>query len=55
MAKIGQKHVTYSFETVWEKDFYEPKRFFSMFEDEAIVKVMQRRFQNEIRLLDPDE
>jgi SAM-dependent methyltransferase len=34
-------------EGVWEKDFYEPKRFFSMFEDEAIVKVMQRRFQME--------
>ncbi|TFE19738.1 class I SAM-dependent methyltransferase [Cohnella luojiensis] len=34
-------------EGVWEKDFYEPKRFFSMFEDDAIVKVMQRRFQME--------
>jgi SAM-dependent methyltransferase len=34
-------------EGVWEKDFYEPKRFFSMFEDEAIVKVMQSRFQME--------
>jgi hypothetical protein len=31
-------------EGVWEKDFYEPKRFFSMFEDETIVNVMQRRF-----------
>jgi SAM-dependent methyltransferase len=34
-------------EGIWEKDFYEPKRFFSMFHDEAIIKVVERRFQVE--------
>jgi SAM-dependent methyltransferase len=34
-------------EGIWEKDFYEPKRFFAMYEDEAIVKVFQRWFRVE--------
>jgi SAM-dependent methyltransferase len=34
-------------EGVWEKDFYEPKRFFSMFEDEALVQVAKRHFDVE--------
>lgn len=34
-------------EGIWEKDSYEPKRFFSMFKDEAIVEVVQRRFHVE--------
>lgn len=34
-------------EGIWEKDFYEPKRFFAMYEDEAIRKVMERRFHLE--------
>lgn len=34
-------------EGIWEKDFYEPKRFFSMFEDEAIVQVAKRWFHVE--------
>lgn len=34
-------------EGIWENDFYEPKRFFSMYEDEAILKVVQRWFRVE--------
>jgi SAM-dependent methyltransferase len=34
-------------EGIWEKDFYEPKRFFSMFEDEALVQVAERWFRVE--------
>lgn len=34
-------------EGIWENDSYEPKRFFSMFEDEAIIKVVQRWFRVE--------
>lgn len=34
-------------EGIWEKDFYEPKRFFSMFEDEALVQVAKKHFQVE--------
>lgn len=32
-------------EGIWEQDTYVPKRFFSMYEDEAIVNVVQQRFQ----------
>lgn len=32
-------------EGVWEKDTYEPKRFFSMYHDEDIIKVMSDTFQ----------
>jgi SAM-dependent methyltransferase len=32
-------------EGVWEKDSYEPKRFFAMYEDEAITSVVRRTFQ----------
>lgn len=31
-------------EGVWEKDFYEPKRFFSMFQDDALQQVVRSRF-----------
>jgi ubiquinone/menaquinone biosynthesis C-methylase UbiE len=31
-------------EGIWEKDFYEPKRFFSMYLDEDLVKVVERWF-----------
>lgn len=34
-------------EGIWEKDFYEPKRFFSMFEDEALVQVAKQHFHVE--------
>ncbi len=34
-------------EGIWENDPYEPKRFFSMFEDDAILEVVQRRFKVE--------
>ncbi|MBW5447621.1 methyltransferase domain-containing protein [Cohnella sp. CFH 77786] len=32
-------------EGIWEKDSYEPKRFFSMYEDRAVVDVFQRVFR----------
>jgi len=34
-------------EGAWENDFYEPKRFFAMYEDDEIVKIMARRFEVE--------
>jgi ubiquinone/menaquinone biosynthesis C-methylase UbiE len=34
-------------EGVWEKDSYEPKRFFAMYEDKEIVRIVQRTFQLE--------
>ncbi|MEB3103543.1 class I SAM-dependent methyltransferase [Ferviditalea candida] len=34
-------------EGIWEGDNYEPKRFFSMFEDEAIQEVARRHFKIE--------
>jgi SAM-dependent methyltransferase len=34
-------------EGIWEKDSYEPKRFFAMYEDEEIVRIVQRTFQLE--------
>jgi len=34
-------------EGIWENDSYEPKRFFAMYEDEAIKKIVQRRFKLE--------
>jgi ubiquinone/menaquinone biosynthesis C-methylase UbiE len=34
-------------EGIWEKDSYEPKRFFSMYLDEDLVKVVERWFRVE--------
>lgn len=34
-------------EGVWEKDFYEPKRFFTMFQDDSIQEVVRSRFRVE--------
>lgn len=34
-------------EGIWEQDFYEPKRFFAMYEDEAIVRIARRQFELE--------
>ncbi|MBD2872338.1 class I SAM-dependent methyltransferase [Paenibacillus arenilitoris] len=32
-------------EGIWEEDFYEPKRFFAMYRDSAIVKAAERHFE----------
>jgi hypothetical protein len=34
-------------EGVWEKDTYEPKRYFSMYLDQDLVMVVERRFRVE--------
>ncbi|WDV48117.1 hypothetical protein PV797_10565 [Clostridiaceae bacterium M8S5] len=34
-------------EGIWEEDFYEPKRFFSFYEDNDIKKLIERYFQIE--------
>lgn len=31
-------------EGIWQQDSYEPKRFFAMYEDETISRIMQRQF-----------
>jgi SAM-dependent methyltransferase len=32
-------------EGIWEADTYEPKRFFAMYEDDVLLKVLERKFQ----------
>ncbi|MDE0327187.1 MAG: class I SAM-dependent methyltransferase [Candidatus Poribacteria bacterium] len=45
-----------NFEGVWEKDRYEPKRFFSFWKIEALLEVLQRSFRLEYyRRLEPHE
>ena len=45
-----------NFEGIWEKDRYEPKRFFSFWKIEALLKVLQRSFRLEYyRRLEPHE
>ena len=44
------------FEGIWEKDRYEPKRFFSFWKIEALLEVLQRFFRLEYyRRLEPHE
>ncbi len=43
-----------NFEGIWEKDKYEPKRFFSFWKTEALLEVLQRFFRLEYyRRLEP--
>ena len=43
-----------NFEGIWEKDRYEPKRFFSFWKTEALLEVIQRSFRLEYyRRLEP--
>ena len=45
-----------NFEGIWEKDRYEPKRFFSFWKTEALLEVLQRSFKLEYyRRLEPHE
>ena len=45
-----------NFEGIWEEDKYEPKRFFSFWKTEALLKVLQRSFRLEYyRRLEPHE
>ena len=45
-----------NFEGIWEKDKYEPKRFFSFWKTEALLEVLQRSFKLEYyRRLEPHE
>ena len=45
-----------NFEGIWEKDQYEPKRFFSFWKVEALLEVLQRFFRLEYyRRLEPHE
>ena len=45
-----------NFEGIWEKDRYEPKRFFSFWKTEALLEVLQRLFTLEYyRRLEPHE
>ena len=45
-----------NFEGIWEKDIYEPKRFFSFWKTEALLEVLQRFFRLEYyRRLEPRE
>ena len=45
-----------NFEGIWEKDIYEPKRFFSFWKTEALLEVLQRFFRLEYyRRLKPRE
>ena len=45
-----------NFEGIWEKDRYEPKRFFSFWRTEALLEVLQRSFRLEYyRRLEPHE
>ena len=45
-----------NFEGIWEKDRYEPKRFFSFWKTEALLKVLQQSFRLEYyRRLEPHE
>ena len=45
-----------NFEGIWEKDRYEPKRFFSFWKAEALLEVLQRFFRLEYyRRLEPHE
>ena len=45
-----------NFEGIWEKDRYEPKRFFSFWKTEALLEVLQRSFRLEYyRRLEPHE
>ena len=45
-----------NFEGIWEKDIYEPKRFFSFWKTEALLEVLQRLFKLEYyRRLKPHE
>ena len=44
------------FEGIWERDIYEPKRFFSFWKTEALLAVLQRSFKLEYyRRLEPRE
>ena len=43
-----------NFEGIWERDIYEPKRFFSFWKTEALLEVLQRSFRLEYyRRLEP--
>ena len=45
-----------NFEGIWEKDRYEPKRFFSFWKVEALLEILQRSFRLEYyRRLEPHE
>ncbi len=45
-----------NFEGIWERDKYEPKRFFSFWKTEALLEVLQRFFRLEYyRRLEPHE
>ena len=45
-----------NFEGIWERDRYEPKRFFSFWKTEALLEVLQRSFRLEYyRRLEPHE
>ena len=45
-----------NFEGIWEKDRYEPKRFFSFWKTEVLLEVLQRSFKLEYyRRLEPHE
>lgn len=45
-----------NFEGIWEKDRYEPKRFFSFWKTEALLEVLQQFFRLEYyRRLEPHE
>lgn len=45
-----------NFEGIWEKDRYEPKRFFSFWKTEALLEVLQQSFRLEYyRRLEPQE
>ena len=34
-----------NFEGIWQEDFYEPKRFFSYYEDDKLKELIQKHFR----------
>ena len=49
-------HGGYDFEGVWEEDAYEPKRFFSFYDDEHLKEVLNKVFDiNSFKQITPGD